>query len=71
MFKLNEKSQVDRRILNRDYIRFLPAKTSTKNTPNSQIYKNILREDSVLSSLNSYFDLKFEVIKRADNSRYA
>ena len=54
-----------------DYIRYSPAETSTKNTPNSQIYINIPREDSVISLLNSYLDLSFEVIKRADNSRYA
>ena len=29
------------------------------------------REDSVISFLNSYLDINFEVVKRADNSRYA
>ena len=71
MFKLNENYEVDRRILKCDYIRYSPAETSTINTPNSQIYINIPREDSVISLLNSYLDLSFEVIKRADNSRYA
>ena len=70
MFKLNENKEVDRRILKCDYIRYSPAETSTINTPNSQIYINIPREDSVISFLNSYLDLNFEVIKRADNSRY-
>ena len=70
MFKLNENYEVDRRILKCDYIRYSPAKTSTIKTPNSQIYINIPREDSVISLLNSYLDLSFEVIKRADNSRY-
>ena len=59
------------RILKCDYIRYSPAENSTTNTPNSQIYINIPREDSVISLLNSYLDLNFEVIKRADNSRYA
>ena len=54
-----------------DYIRYSPADISTINTPNSQIYINIPREDSLTSLLNSYLDLNFEVIKRADNSRYA
>ena len=54
-----------------DYIRYAPAETSTINTPNSQIYINIPREDSVISLLNSYLDLNFEVIKKADDSRYA
>ena len=71
MFKLNENYEVDRRILKCDYIRYSPAETSTINTLNSQIYINIPREDSVISLLNSYLDLSFEVIKRVDNSRHA
>ena len=70
MFKLNENYEIDRRILKCDYIRYSPAETSTINTPNSQIYNNIPREDSVISLMNSYLDLNFEIIKRADNSRY-
>ena len=70
MFKLNANYEVDRRIEKCDYIRYSPAETSTINTPNSQIYINIPREDSVISLLNSYLDLNFEVIKKADNSRY-
>ena len=49
MFKLNENYEVDRKILKCDYIRYSPAETSTTNTPNSQIYINIPREDSVIS----------------------
>ena len=64
MFKLNENYEVDRRILSFDYIRYSPAETSTINTPNSQIYINIPREDSVISLLNSYLDLNFEVLKK-------
>ena len=71
MFKLNEIYEVDRRILKCDYIRYSPAETSTKKTPNSQIYINIPREDSGISLLNSYLDLSFEVVKKNDNSRYA
>ena len=70
MFKLNENYEVDRRILNCDYIPYAPAETSTMNTPNSQIYINIPREDSVISLMNSYLDLNFEVIKKADDTRY-
>ena len=36
----------------------------TINTPTSQIYINIPREDSVISLLNSYLEINFEVIKR-------
>ena len=70
MFKLNENYEFDRRILKFDYIRYSPAETSTINTPNSQIYISIPREDSVISLLNSYLELYFEVIKKADSSRY-
>ena len=70
MFKLNEIYEVDRRILKCDYIRYSAAETSTIKTPNSQIYINIPREDSVISLLNSYLDINFEVIKNADDSRY-
>ena len=70
MFKLNENNEVDRRIQKCDYIRYSPAETSTINTPNSQIYINIPREYSGISLLNSYPDVNFEVIKKADNSRY-
>ena len=41
MFKLNERYEVDRRILKSVYIRYRPAETSTINTPNSQIYISI------------------------------
>ena len=71
MFKLIENNEVDRKILKCDYIRYSPSEISTINTPNNQIYMNIPREDSVISLLNSYLDLNFEVIKRADNSGYA
>ena len=71
MLKLNENYEVDRRILKCDFIRYSSAETSTINTPNSQIYINIRKEDSVISLLNSYLDLNFEVIKKAVNSRYA
>ena len=71
MFKLNENYEVDRRILKCDYIRYAPAEVSTINSPNSQTYINVPKEDSVFSSLSSYTDLNFEVIKKADDSRYA
>ena len=70
MFKLNENYEIDRRILKYDYIRCSPAETSTINTPKGQIYVNIPEEDSVITLLFSYLDIKFEVIKKADNSRY-
>ena len=71
MFKLKKNYEVDRRIPKFDYISYSPAETSATNTPNSQIYINVPKEDSVNSLLKSYLDLYFEVIKIADNSRYA
>ena len=70
MFKLNEKYEVERRILYCDYIRYSPAETSTKNTLYRQRYINIRREDSVIRLLKSYLEINFEVTKIADNSRY-
>ena len=63
MFKLKENYEVDRRNLKFDYNRYSPAETSTINVLNSQIYINIPREDSVISLLNCYLDLNFEIIK--------
>ena len=71
MFKLSEKHEVDRKILKCDYIRYSPSEISTINTPNSQIYINIPREDSVISLLNSYIELSFDVLKAATSNRYA
>ena len=70
MFKLNEKYEVDRKILKCDYIRYSPAEISTINTANSQIYINIPREDSVISLLNSYLELNFDVLHATNNNRY-
>ena len=71
MFKLNEKYEIDRKILKCDYIRYSPSEISTINTPNSQIYINIPREDSVISLLNSYIEINFDVLKAATSNRYA
>ena len=71
MFKLNEKYEISRNILNCDYIRSSSAETSTINTPNSQKHIIIPWKDSDTSLLKSYLDLNFEVNKKADNSRYA
>ena len=70
MFKLNEKFEVDRRILKCDYIRYSPSEISTINTANSQIYINIPRDDSLISLLNSHIDLNFDVVRAGNNNRY-
>ena len=71
MFKLNLKNEIDRRVLKCDYIRYSPSEISTINTPNSQIYINIPREDSVISLFNSYIELNFDLLKAAISNRYA
>ena len=70
MFKLNEKYEINRDVSKCDYIRYSPSETSTKNTTNSQIYINIPREDSVISLLNSYLELDFDVLHADTNNRY-
>ena len=70
MFKLNEKHSVNRDILKCDYLRYSPSEISTINTTNSQVYINIPREDSVISLLNSYLELNFDVLHAATNNRY-
>ena len=70
MFKLNEKYEINRDILKCDYIRYSPSEISTINTANSQVYINIPREDSVISLLNSYLELNFDVLHAVTNNRY-
>ena len=71
MFKLSEKYEINRDILKCDYIRYSPSEISTINTANSQVYINIPREDSVISLLNSYLELNFDVLHVGTNNRYA
>ena len=70
MFKLSEKYSINRDILKCDYIRYSPSEISTINTTNSQVYINKSREDSVISLLNSYLELNFDVLHAANNNRY-
>ena len=70
MFKLNEKYEINRDILKCDYIRYSPSEISLINTANSQVYIIMPREDSVISLLNSYLELNFDVLHSATNNRY-
>ena len=45
MFKLNEKYEVDRRMVKCVFIQYSPAETATKINPISQIYIKRLRGD--------------------------
>ena len=71
MFKLSGKYEINRDTLKCDYIRYSPSEISTINTANSQVYINIPREDSVISLLNSYLELNFDVLHAVTNNRYA
>ena len=71
MFRLSEKYQIDKRFLKCDFIRYSPSEISTINTANSQVYINIPRQDSLISLLNSYIDLNFDVLNATTNNRYA
>ena len=71
MFKLSEKYEIVRRIQKCDYIRYSPSEISTINTPNFQIYINIPKEDNLISLLNSYIEINFDVLKAATSNRYA
>ena len=71
MFKVNEKYEVSRNISKSHYIMFSASEISTINTAISQIYINISRQDSRISLLNSYLDIKFDVIHAATNNRFA
>ena len=61
MFKLNENHEIDRKILKCGYVRYSSAKTSTIDTPNSEICINIPEEDGVVSLLYSYLGLKLSI----------
>ena len=70
MFKLDDKFEVDRGIRNCNYISSSLSETSTKNAANIQKYTNIPRENGVIQLINSYIELNFEVIIKADITRY-
>ena len=70
MFKLNENYEINRDILKCDYIRYSPSEINTINKAHSQVYINIPREDSVISLLNSYLELNFDVLRAQNSNRY-
>ena len=70
MFKLSEKYDVNRNNLKSDYVRYSPSEISSINTPNSQIYNNIPRGDSVNGLRGSFLRLNADVLHAATNNRY-
>ena len=71
MFKLNKKLEINRNILKCIYIRHSPSKIKRLSTAKSQIHIKNSTEDSVISLLNSYLDLKFDVLHAACNDTFA
>ena len=71
MFILNLNHKACRTSLECEYIRHSPSETITVKTVNSQKYNNIIRENSVISLLESYLDLNFDVLHAATGNRYA
>ena len=66
-----KKNEINRNTLKCGYIRYSRSEVSTTNTANSQKYINIPREDSVISLLNSYIKLNYDVLHAATGNRYA
>ena len=71
MFKLIAKHEFFGSFLKCDYKCYSPSEISTVNTAKSQIYINVPIEGSVVSLLNSYIELNFDVVQAATNNRYA
>ena len=69
MFTVTEKHSINRDNLKCDYIRYSPSEIITINTPNSQVYIDLPREDSVISLLSSYLELNFDVLQAATINR--
>ena len=54
-----------------DYIRYSPSESRAIKTPNFHIYITLPREDSVISLLNNYLELNFDILQLATGNRYA
>ena len=53
-----------------DYIRYPPSEVSTINTANSQTYIILPGENSVISLLNRFIILNFDLVQAGTNKRY-
>ena len=53
------------------YTRYSQSEISTINIPNNHINIITPREDSVISLLNSFTEVNFDVLHAATNNRYA
>ena len=71
MVKLNQKYEIDRKILKYDFTRYSPPEKNPLNTPDSQRFMNIPRKGSDISLLSSYLDKNFDVLRAATGNRYA
>ena len=71
MSKVYKNYEVDRRILNCQYISDSLSVVGTISFDKSQIYTKIPREVSVISLINSYLHKNFHVVEVAVNSKHA
>ena len=65
MYKISGNYQNKRNISNGNYIRYSPSEISTVNAANSEMYLSIPTENSVISLLNSYLEVNFDVLNAA------
>ena len=69
-FKLDGKLEVDQRILKSENLRYSPSEMSTTNTASSHFNIFIPGEVSVISFMNNYLDLQFDILRNDNNDRY-
>ena len=60
MLQINERYEVDRSIFKCDYIRYTPTSLNNVETPNTQTFIDIPKEDDVNFLRDSYFELDFK-----------
>lgn len=71
LFSLKNKYNFDNPIHKIDFIKYSPNTLSTINNNNSNISISLPREDAYICLQNSYITVDFEVVKNADDTRYA
>ena len=69
-FTLSGKYEINRNFLKFDYIIYNPSEKSTKYNANCQVFIHIPWKYSVISLLNSYLDINFDVLHTATGNRY-
>ena len=70
MFRLSEKYMFGRSILKCGYIRYTEQSKLSANIANEKLYIEMLREDSVISSKDSYLQIEIDILDVYDNKRF-